>query len=500
VPGGVVNEAVRRVDWRFVLGRPRLGPVELVEPVDAVLAEGVGLVAGGDGPGGVVASGPEPVRAAAARVPSGGWLWGELPGRRRLAPELGALRHEGLADVHRYWTWRSAAAPTVLVPLDERPAVELALTRALGGGRVRTALWRGAAAAGLARLAAREVAVVAGRPGDSPLGLAAWLEASREDFGLEPADGGLSCLFLTPRFRASASVVVLVTTGRSATPRLVVKLPRSATATDSLAREAAGLRAAAGRGLDLEGSAPRLVFLGEPEALGGWPVLVETAVPGRPLDATEARRRPERAADAVEAWLRRVADGSPRQLGAERLERLVAGPLRSVAALGPDERALVERTLAVCAPLAAADLPVVLEHGDLSHPNVLLGAGGRIGAVDWELAEPRGLPLHDLTFFLAYVAGARRRAHTPEQHEAAVRSAEGDTATRLGRRAADLGIRPQLIAPLVVASWARQAAGIWRRTDSQDPQWLRGSRVVRLWRRALALATGEEVATCASST
>jgi aminoglycoside phosphotransferase (APT) family kinase protein len=498
-----VNEAVRRVDWRFVLGRPRLGPVQVIEPVDAELAEAVRLVATGDGPGGLVLRGgdPEALRAAAALVPPGGWVWAEVPGRGHLGPWLAGLRHAGLTDFRRYWLWPSAAASTVLVPLDERPAVELALTRALGGGPVRRALWRGAATAGAARLSAREVALLAGRPGDGTAGLGAWLEASREDLGLPRADGPLSCLFLTPRFRASASVVVLVTAGRSATPRLVVKLPRSANATASLAREAAGLRAAAARGLDIDGSAPRLVFLGEPEALGGWPALVETAVPGRPLDAVAVRRRPARAADAVEGWLRRVAEGAHRQAGAERLDRLVAGPLKAVAALGPGEQALVERTLEVCAPLAGAELPVVLEHGDLSHPNVLLGPGGRIGAVDWELAEPRGLPLHDLTFFLAYVAGARWRARTPADHEAAVRRAERDTTARLRRRAAALDVAPELVSPLVVASWARQAAGAWRRTEHRDPAWLRQSRLVRLWRRALAVATGNgEVAACASST
>jgi hypothetical protein len=493
----VTAEAVRRVDWRFVLGRPRLGPVEVVDPVDAELTEALGLTAGSGGGAGVVAQPRDSARVAdlGGRVPGGGWLWAEVSGRRRLAPWRAGLRRSGLGEVHRYWMWPRAAAPTLLVPLDQRPAVALALTRALGGGPVCGALWSGVAAARLPRLAVRDVGLLAGRAGDVPAGLAAWLEASRDEFGLDRDEGPLSCLFLTPRFRSSASVVVLVTVGRSATPRLVVKLPRAETATGSLAREAAGLGAAATHGLDADGSAPRLVFLGEPEALGGWPVLVETAVPGRPLDAAAVRRRPSRAANAVEAWVRRVAEGAPRERGAERVDRLVAAPLEPIAALGPDERALVEQTLEVCRPLAQAELPVVLEHGDLSHPNVLLGAGGRIGTVDWELAELRGFPLHDLTFFLGYVAGARRRARTPAAHEAAVRRADGDTTARLRRRAAALDIAPELIPPLVAASWARQAAAAWQRTDQRDPDWLRRSRVVRLWRLAI-----REVTACASST
>ena len=500
-----MTEAVRRVDWRFVLGRPELGRVETrggdAELASALAAVSVPATAAGDRVEGVVAVPRDrtALREAAERVPPGGWLWAELRGRHRRSPWLADVRAAGLPDVTPHWLWPTADAPTRIVPLTAPAAVELALTRHGGGGPVARTLARAVTSSGLCRLAARDVGVLASRAAGGASGLAAWLEASRERFGLDPAAGPLSCLFLTPRFRASASVIVLVTAGRDPAPRLVVKLPRRRDLDDGLAREAAGLAAAAGRGLDRDGSAPRLVVHERSPALGGWPVLVETALAGPALRPSVVRRRPGPTVAAVEAWLLGLAEGAERRRADERVARLLAGPLEPLARIGTPERALVERTLEVCRPLDTAVLPVVLEHGDLSHPNLIALGGGRVGAVDWELAEPGGLPLQDLVFVLAYVAGARRRARTPADHEAAVRADEADTAARLRRHAASLGVPEALVAPLVAACWARQTASTWRRTGEEDPAWLRSSRVARLWRRSVEVAADEGVA-CASST
>lgn len=56
------------------------------------------------------------------------------------------------------------------------------------------------------------------------------------------------------------------------------------------------------------------------------------------------------------------------------------------------------------APLRSMQLPLVFEHGDLSYPNLLLLPTGEPGVLDWELANPDGLPACDLFLFLTYVA------------------------------------------------------------------------------------------------
>ena len=112
---------------------------------------------------------------------------------------------------------------------------------------------------------------------------------------------------------------------------------------------------------------------------------------------------------------------SAREPGAEddevRFRTLIEAPLLALGAgEAPDALpdGLVERTLEALAPLRDAGLPLVLEHGDTSHPNLLLRRFGDLAVVDWELADPDGLPGHDLAFFLVYAAGAARRREEAE--------------------------------------------------------------------------------------
>src|SRR5690606_23163251 len=70
---------------------------------------------------------------------------------------------------------------------------------------------------------------------------------------------------------------------------------------------------------------------------------------------------------------------------------------------------LVGATTAALATLRSSALPPVFEHGDLGHPNLVVLADGGIGVLDWETARRDGLPLHDLVFFLGYVALATAR-------------------------------------------------------------------------------------------
>ena len=68
--------------------------------------------------------------------------------------------------------------------------------------------------------------------------------------------------------------------------------------------------------------------------------------------------------------------------------------------LAPDapEVELVARTLEGLEPLRDAAVPTVAEHGDLTHPKLIRLRDGRIGVVDWELAEIEGLAGSDLCF------------------------------------------------------------------------------------------------------
>lgn len=264
-----------------------------------------------------------------------------------------------------------------------------------------------------------------------------------------------SCILLTPRFRRSRHVIVLVLADGSSVPALVAKLPRRACDADGLEREAENLRAVSGA---LAGAAQGSVPMALAFERGlSHPLLLESALLGSALSPAALRRDRSRAVVTVGAWLERLAlaTSTPTE-GAAYYDRLVSAPIRALAEAAPSLSGMVRRTLELSRPLQDAELPLVFEHGDFCHPNLLLGEGGRLGVLDWERAEPAGLPGHDLFFFLAYAADAGR--DRPERVRRAFfgrrawawRMAEG--------YAARLGLDSGLLRPLFALSCARAVA------------------------------------------
>ena len=146
---------------------------------------------------------------------------------------------------------------------------------------------------------------------------------------------------------------------------------------------------------------------------------------GTPVSPAALARDLEGNVEAAVAWLERLARTSARPASADeddrRFRRLVEEPLQAFGATAHADlglRDLVPRTLEALEPLRGARLPLVLEHGDTSHPNLLRRPFGDLGVVDWELADHDGLPGHDLCFFLVYAASAST-ARRPQPRAAA---------------------------------------------------------------------------------
>jgi hypothetical protein len=295
--------------------------------------------------------------------------------------------------------------------------------------------------------------------------VATYVAAHHEQLGLERL--GIPrrpcCVLVTPRFRRSRHVVALVLADGHAAPALVGKLPRRAADASGLMREAKNLQAV-GRALSDDSVPSVLAFdTGPPHAL-----LLETGLAGAPLSPAALRRNRHKAAEAVAAWLERLALATASTpVGDAWRERLVRDPLRSVAATTPSLRRLVKLTLERSAQLVDPGLPLVFEHGDLRHPNLLLGEGGRLRVLDWERARPDGLPGHDLFFFLAYAAEPDSFfGRSPWAWELAERYAER------------LGFDSALLRPLLAVSCARAIASgaasgrhavLWRRALEEGP-------------------------------
>src|SRR4051794_25224992 len=198
---------------------------------------------------------------------------------------------------------------------------------------------------------------------------------------LRLADAGLGrdlqTVLVTPRFPTSRHVVALILAGRDPRPRAVAKIPRRHLDDAGVLTEADIL----GRLENLAGGplpgVPRL--LGTVDA-DGRTMLVETAVDGAALDPALVARDVD---GAVAAGGTFVA-GLPLVLSADEnpdwYAQTIAEPLAELATLVPldgQTESWCARTHQVLAPLREAPVPAVLEHGDLSHPNIFLNRRDR---------------------------------------------------------------------------------------------------------------------------
>lgn len=319
----------------------------------------------------------------------------------------------------------------------------------------------------------------------------AFLDVSRERLGLERYGlrGTPSCVVITPRFPASRHVVVLVLAPGAAAPCLVAKLPRLRQDNGGVEREAASLRALE-RARPGIATVPHVVALERDEMRA---ILLETALLGEPIDQEMVRREPARCIQAVTGWIAELPSVHASDRGTGWFQALLERPLRrlSGALAGSAEGVrLLERTSELVAPLRRAEFPLVFEHGDLSDPNLLWLRDGSVGIVDWELSQPRGLPLHDLCFFLAYVAVATARATQVDSQVEAFHRAffepGGWARPLLLANAERAGLPGWLIAPLVVACWMRCTAGLLERLAVDVPEPVHGDRLYAFWRHAVA--------------
>jgi aminoglycoside phosphotransferase (APT) family kinase protein len=532
-PARAAEPAAPRLDWRFLLADPELERVGVLgrrrEGLLASLRALSSSVAALDsGPAAaatetfelVVACEPSAseLDVAAARVASGGALVVETRGPLHLQTSRGVARRLarlGFEDVRSYWHWPSFERCTRIIPLEDRAVIRYGLSRGGQGIGARIAAWlgRGMLWTGLLRWGIACATVVGTRPrprmspapssraaatrdglGPGTSAILAFLHQHRERLGLDRHSSSrrLSFVVLTPRFRNSSHLIFLVVPAGGSEPVLVAKVARLPAPSSKSEGEAQRLRAIQSCAPGGFPSIPRLVAF---EALGSHPMLLETALRGRAMDRSTVRADAPRCCEAALAWLIEVQGATRMAAGRApgEIERLLEADLQRAEALLPGERKLIERTRQVVAPLARASLPLVLEHGDLSHPNLLVDAQGGLGVLDWEMAELRGLPATDLFFFLGYVAIARQQARTAAQICEVLDRAfwGGDRWARayVGRYAEALGLPAAALTPLFVACWMRQVTGLAQRlgevgTEPRDAHAGIGERVRRDWRFA----------------
>lgn len=348
----------------------------------------------------------------------------ELVERRRL-PRIGGVGRArrraaaaGFEQVRVYWPGPLPQRPPQFwLPVDSPEAVEHLLARrpprSLAGVALRW-LWRLAWRAGLLA----PLYVVGQRGGGGPTA-----------GGLPPA--GASLLLLTGGHRSINKVVGLAIGEGGPGPTTVVKFARVPEAEAGIEREAEVLSALAEERSELAGI-PRLRGRGR---RAGLAAVAESPIEGDSLLSALTPASFGELAERVTRFLLDLAgEGSPRP-PAEWWPRLVGKPLDELE--GRFGRVLGAGAVARARELleGLGKLPIVCEHRDCAPWNVVLTGSGAPALLDWESAEPRGLPGLDLVYFLANSAfvleGALESGRTREAYARLL-----DPSTAQGRVAA----------------------------------------------------------------
>jgi hypothetical protein len=277
--------------------------------------------------------------------------------------------------------------------------------------------------------------------------------ASRGGMDLSSYRFGLSA---RGRYGSRKVILYLFEPDRAA-PELIVKITRDPSHNDRLLNEERALRYVSDSKLADHGTAPRVAFSGDH---GGLRIVGETAIDGILL-STGAYRR---ATPLAYQWLidlsaRSAVRGA--QNGAEIaafLEAVVAGIARIYRLGARDMEGLREAARRLVDQRER--LPGVFTHGDAAAWNALLTPDGRVAFLDWEAAEPKGLPLWDLFHFArSRVLAASRIRRLARRPESLLRSLFDDEDLRGAiREYLDrLDLDTVLVGPLFTLCWAHRA-------------------------------------------
>ncbi|MCZ7539837.1 MAG: aminoglycoside phosphotransferase family protein [Anaerolineae bacterium] len=321
--------------------------------------------------------------------------------------------------------------------------------------------------------------------GDPP----AYLRALAREAGLD-LDGYRWGLWAGGQY-SSRKLLFFLFEGDDPSPRHLVKMVRAAIFNARLENEARALTLLQALTFSRDYPLPQVTFAGH---AGGLALVGQTIIEGAPfLQRTTLRADCPLARAAID-WLTAlgVATADPRPVtpaaAAGVLETLFAR-FQAIYHLPAVERDFLAGQIARLGE-AAGDFPLVFQHGDPGPWNMLATPDGRVALLDWESAEPQGVPLWDLFYFLrSFVVNAARAESAADRETGFARHLFAGT--ELGRlvveatRAycAQVQIPTQLVEPLYYTCWMHRAL---KQSTLLDPARLAQGPYVRLLVRSIA--------------
>lgn len=384
----------------------------------------------------------------------------------RLAGAQGANAVANLLGARtRFWLAPAAGEIRAAVPLGPAAPLEYVerrwIRRAASPRRVlRHPVRVGSRRSEVLRLARRR-GVLAGEAADQ--GVPRYLRALAEANGI--AVENRRWALAAPGAYNSQKVLVLLFSQDAAVPEAVVKLTRDPALNGRLENEWRALTLLAEAEIGRDGSLPSPLFLGHHAGLA---VVGETAVEGVPFPArTNGRPDCLHAGRAVDWLVKLAAATSGRSLvppaEAGRTLGTLLDRFAELYSLEPGERSFLADQVARI-EAGPEGLPVVFQHGDPGVWNLLVTGAGDVAFLDWEAAEPNGVPLWDLLYLLrSFGVTVSRLDGTSDANTSFARhfldgSEVGETLAAAVRRTIEsTGLAPQHVEPLFYLCWVHRA-------------------------------------------
>jgi hypothetical protein len=253
------------------------------------------------------------------------------------------------------------------------------------------------------------------------------------------------------------------TGGRSSD--LVVKIVREPSLNYRLENEFQALRQLSETGFSGRGNAPRAAFFGRHRGLA---VVGETMIQGSPfLQRTRATAECEYARSAIE-WIT--------DLGAETANSTLASPAEAAGVMeklfdrfaeiyrpaAPDHEFLAQQIATI--GRTRGTFPLVFQHGDPGTWNAVVTSEDRVTFLDWEAAEPEGMPLWDLFYFQRSYCMVGARKNGIHDRQAALGRGflratpfNRQLVESTKRYCEEIGLAAGLVEPLFFTCWMHRA-------------------------------------------
>jgi hypothetical protein len=296
--------------------------------------------------------------------------------------------------------------------------------------------------------------------------------------------------FAAPGDYRTQKLLFFIFAGAKETPDSVVKMTRDPKLNPRLEREWHALTLLQERGIGDEGTVPRPLFAGRHADLA---IVGETAVDGVPFRKQTRATADCPNAHAVVDWLLELGrltahtqpTGSPGI--AAWLEALLAR-FTELYRVDPVHGDFLADQVAAIAR-SEAGLPLVFQHGDPGPWNLLVTREGRPAFLDWEAADPEGLPLWDIFHFLrSFGLAISRRTGRSDPIRSFTEQVLADSdlsrliAQATTRFCAATALRPELVEPLFYLCWMHRAL---KEVPRLHPARLDTGRYVNVLRRAI---------------